>query len=239
MSKNVVIISTLLLVIAALLLLKMKNISKYIVYGLIAISGIAVGIVGNKTFSKCPECVVEKEVVNQVTYIDTCIATIIRDTFYVTQPVIKKGKKHIRTEKPKVDKVEIKDSTYHKTFSKSYNEGLLRSQISFVVSSKSPDVNIENFEYGYEIDTIMAKEIYRETQTIVLQPTVTETTKFIPTESTERFLKAVAGISYDDKLFYQVGATMQFKPLEITLLKHLKNEGGSIQVGVPLVRIKK
>lgn len=235
--KNAAIVGALLLVIAVLLMLKMKNLKNYIFVGL---GALVLGFASGWLLHKQPECLpVTKEVVNEVKYIDTCLATIIRDTFYVTQPVIKKGRKHIRTSKPKIDKVEVKDSTYHKTFSKSYNEGLLRSDISFVVSSKSPDVNIENFQYGFEIDTLMAKEMYRETQTIVLQPTVTETTKYLPTESTARFLKAVAGISQTDKLFYQVGATMEFKPLEITVLKNIKSQGGSVQIAVPLLKIKK
>lgn len=216
---------------------KMKKSQTPILLGVISlIIGFASGWLLHKQ-PKCPP--MTKEVVNEIKYIDTCLATIIRDTFYMTQPVIKKGRKHIRTSKPKIDKVEVKDSTYYKTFSKSYNEGLLRSDISFVVSSKSPDVNIENFQYGFEIDTLMAKEMYRETQTIVLQPTVTETTKYLPTESTARFLKAVAGISQTDRLFYQVGATMELKPLEITVLKNIKSQGGSVQVAVPLIKIKK
>lgn len=179
-----------------------------------------------------------RETIEQIKYIDTCLSEVRIDTFYL-QPEIKKGTAHTRTDKPRVEEVKVKDSTYYKTYHKSYNEGLLRASVDITVKSIDPSVDIEDFKFTYEVDTLLAKEIFKETQTIILQPSITETTKFIPTESTKRFIKAVAGLGYDDELYYKAGATMELKPLEISVLKNIKRQGAEIQLSVPIIPYKK
>jgi len=212
LKSKAILITSLILLLLLILSTKMKNISKYILYFLIAIGGVAIGIVGTKLFSK--DKVKTEYIGTSVVYRDTCInrVPIINvetiDSF-IQKQVVKKGKVQKVTEKPGIIEVSKKDSVYTTIFKKDFNWGLVDLKIKFDVEASSA-ARLSDFQIDYRLDTVVLNNLYVKTQTIIVKDTSDESNiiKYIPIE-VEPKLRTWIGlggsIRYEDKPILDVG----------------------------------
>lgn len=228
-----------------ILLLNMDKIKKYAIPVLLLIAGFLAG-----WFLK-PKVTVHKSICETETvYKDTCltnklIANISTTTETKQEVAIKQGKpkKEISDLSIKEVAVEVKDeidSTYTTVFEKNYNFGLVKLNVRIPVTAKSPAKG--KIELDYQVDTTILKEMTVVTNTAVVEKgtddSFTKKTEVIPVEVKPTYLKLVGGISYTDKVFYPVGAGINFKGLEMAITKNVKAPGGNVTLSIPLIKLK-
>lgn len=244
----------LLVTLTALLFLTkfMKNISKYIVYILIGIAGLAIGFAATKLFSKCKaeQVFVPGEIVLK----DTCINRLpivtveTQDTFVQTE-AIKPGKKQTIKEKPALTEVNYspKDSVFTTSFKKSYNWGLVQLDLEFDVEATS-SAKLSDFEVNYQLDTAILNNVYTRTQTIILKDSADESARivYLPVESTKKqtWVGLGASFKYDDKAISDFGLFVERHKTSVGLFVDPTqgfDKFGSyrLQVGQRLIRVSK
>lgn len=254
MPKNVAIIGALLLVIAALLLLKMKNFSKYLPYIFVALGGIAIGITGTKMFTKkCETIYLPSETVT--IYRDTCIeskiiADVTSETFEDVSTEVKKGKTKTDVSKAPVESIVKQDSIYTTNFVKDYDFGLMKIHLKTTVKAASA-ATAEHF-IEYQLDTLILKKMVNTTSTVVISEgkddSKTETTKYLPMalDAPKETWIGLGGsiMSTPNGLKYDAGINTRFNKTSVGLFKDPttdfgKIEGYRIQITRDLLRMSK
>lgn len=188
----------------------MKNLSKNIVYIIIAIGGIAVGFAGTKLFTKkCETIYLPSE--TTIIYKDTCISkTLIADVtteiFEDVSTEIKKGKPQKNISKAPVTSVEEKDSTYTTKFTKDYDFGLIKLNLKTTIKAKSAAT--AEHEIDWRLDTMVLNRMKTVVNTVVVSKDTIdkipmEIVKFIPLETEKEYNSIGIGLNaiyYDNNV---------------------------------------
>ena len=183
----------------------------------------------------------------EIVYKDTCIsnkviAEIKTTSSTVSSHTVKKGKKITDTVDAAINEVIKQDSVYTTKLSKSYDYGLVKFTVTNTVKASSPATG--KFTLDFQLDTVLLKEMTTVVNTVVVSKDSVDVApdkviQYVPTKSTARYLKAFGSIQYTDRPFYQAGVTLPLKPFELTVAKNVKLKGGSINLTVPIIKIKK
>ena len=232
---------------ALLLILNMKNISKYIVYILIGIAGIAIGFTTTKLFSKCKAETVF--VPGEIVLKDTCInrlpiVTVETQDTFKQDVAIKEGKPVKVKDSPPVVEVTKKDSILTTHYKKSYDWGLVKLNLAFNVEATS-GAKIKNFEIDYKLDTAVINNVYTKTNTIILKDTMDESRsiKYLPIVDKNASYGIQGGLLYIDKLNWKLGGYYEtktkFRISPQIIFKGYVPDGFNVDIGIPLSTTKK
>ena len=209
----------------------------------IALTAIAAAVVGALAMyflmpqrTVTVEKLVEKKCPEQIKYIDTCLYIVQVDTIS-TINTVKKGKKTKAesTETKLEPQTEVAIVEDIRIYTKYLNTGLMQLWDTVKVQ----DSRIVDWNRGYQMDTLVLNTMVKTVEKIVLQPSVTKETIYVPTENTAHYLGMAGKFSYyGDKPVYDVGLNYRFNRFDISITKSVNSIGGSGSLNIPLFKVK-
>lgn len=235
MIVGVILLLSILLLMYQLKKMNISSILKYI--GSACIGGLLVFLVMKFTAktvqpADCPP--VEKQVI----LIDTCLQTADTVEFKSTT-IIKPGRKTASV-KVEPDKQEVKFGKTEKedtTIATKYlDNGLVKVWDTVYIQNNA----VMDWKRSFQIDTTVLQSLTRIVDRIVLQPSVTKETVYVPTENNSKWLGLSGRVwLYEDVFNYGTGLNYRTNKYDISILKNIKSSGGEIHLNVPLIKVNK
>lgn len=204
------------LILWSLLTKLMKNISKYILYAVIGLAGIALGVFGSKLFSKCKAETVY--VPGEVVVKDTCLdnrllCTITTKDSMNIYRIIKEGLKVHEPKqgnKPKIEEVKVPDTPYAEPILERIYTKILNNGIVEVYDTLKIRGEILDWDRAYKVnETVEVQEKITNTTAVIEKgEDNSETIKYLPVEvprKKETWVGLGTSFKYNDKFIPDAG----------------------------------
>lgn len=237
-----------------LLIINMKNISKYLIYAAIAIGGIAIGWAVQSIFF-CKDKTETVYVPGEIQLKDTCLTnnllcTLTYDDSVTIYRIVREGlKKHVPNEKPAIGSVTVDSSTVvptvTKVFYKLLSNGTLTVWDTVTVKGQG-QVEIVKWDRAYKLDEVeTVKETVKNNTAIIEKgDDQTEKIKYLPVEISKKqtWVGLESGILWYNEPVVPIGITLQSGKSTFAVQKDVltpfgKLEGYGIKYSRNLIKV--